>query len=96
MTPGQRSKFDLGDVKVTQAASVVFDELGDLLEPYLTRYQHQDWGDTGPLGRTLNEMAVRLHDGPVIAWYTLRDQRTLIVIATETDRSGTEVSLAEE
>lgn len=96
MTPGQRSQFDLGDVVISAGADAVFNELGDLLEPYLTRYRHQDWGDTRTYGCTMNEMAVRFADAPIIAFYTLRDNRTLIVISTDTERKRTEVFLLEE
>ncbi len=88
------SKLELGRLSVTPAAAEALDENGQVVENFITRHQHGDWGDVTDEDGEENEQALRSR-GPVRSAYVL-DDGEILWVTTEPDRGRTIVHLVFE
>jgi hypothetical protein len=85
------TKFDVGEVVVTPAASAVLEAHGQSVDELLSRHQAGDWGEVSRQVREVNErgLAERFN---VQSVYPVRSGQRVIVV-TKGDRSLTMVHL---
>jgi SAM-dependent methyltransferase len=86
--------ISLGTVTVTPLAATALAEAGIDAATLLRRYQTHDWGDDNARQRGLSEFAAS-NGLPIFSHYTLHGG-TIILVATDGDRSTTHVLLPSE
>ena len=97
--PPRRVTFKLGQIIMDPKVLAALDKTGEILDPYLERYRHSDFGAISEEDKNLNNEALR-EGGLLFGIYQLKD-RTQFIIETYSEnengvRDQTNVYLAED
>ena len=82
-----RRLFDLGRLRITQAALQIVRESGQRLEEFLNRHIRGDWGHVFEEDKRHNDQAVRT-GGRVVSVYRTDNGTKITIITEAADDSG--------
>jgi len=58
MSPGRRTTFQLGEFVVSSGLRAALDQTGEIVDPYVVRFLHGDYGLISEEDRRINDKAL--------------------------------------